>query len=490
MANLVAKSSTLRSCDVTDYVPGNWIGEKYRLERLIDEGAQGSIWLAENVALGASVAIKLVHSEGANAAPTLRLEKEARAAAQIAHPAVVRVFDLGRTPTGDAFTVMEFLEGENLAEILAARGRLSAVETVRTLLPIAEVLEVAHERGIVHRDLKPENVFLSKSGGSIQPKLLDFGIAKLTEPKRGDRVITQVGMLVGSPAYVSPEQAVCRDDVGKEADVWSFCVVLYECLTGTLPFASDSYRELFRKIGEDAPESILAHGVGDFELWEIVRRGLAKVPSERWSSMQALGRALAQWLETQGVQEDISGVVLASKWLGRNRSDPVPFDPPSLVRHVANDETQAAWRASEAARPVPSRWRYVALVAVAAAATAVFVDRRWWTQAQEMDIGVLVPFVAKSPPESRAPLEQLPATPTAEPTLTAEPTSPAAQPPAAHEATAQATAATTLSRSTVEPSKPAPPAVVQRPAVTARDAGVPAKRIIRREPDSDLLNPY
>src|SRR6185503_4960175 len=145
------ESPTLLSSDATDYVPGDLIGQKYRLVRFLGEGAQGSVWLAENLALRAEVAIKIVHGEPANPAPTLRLEQEARAAAQIAHPAVVRVYDLGRTANGDAFIVMEFLQGESLGDRLTACGRLSSIEAVRTLLPIADVLHVAHARGIVHR---------------------------------------------------------------------------------------------------------------------------------------------------------------------------------------------------------------------------------------------------------------------------------------------------------------------------------------------------
>ena len=472
MAYNMAESPTLRSSDVTDYAPGDWIGNKYRLERLVDEGAQGAVWLAENVALGAKVAIKLVRREQANPAPRLRLEQEARAAAQLAHPAVVRVFDLGRTPGGDSFIVMEYLEGENLAERLANFGRLSAVETVRTLLPIAEVLHVAHERGIVHRDLKPENVFLSKSGLSIQPKLLDFGIAKLHSKQ--DHAITQVGMLVGSPAYVSPEQAVCRQDVSKEADVWSFCVVLYECLTGSVPFHSDNYRELFRRIGEDAPEPILSHGVGDAELWEIVRRGLAKAPSERWPSMHELGHELALWLDARGVQEDISGVVLASKWLGKSRSEPVPFAPTSHVRRVGSDETQAAWRATEPAVQTPSRRRTVALIAAVAAVAVVVVERSWSTRAEPFDAGVSGPEVPTATPASNAALEALAPTATVEVPSRAPPDPPAAQ----------ATVATTMAASTAVPEKPA---VLPQ---TKPDAGVPAKRHPRRGLDSDLLDPY
>ena len=149
--------------------------------------------------------------------------------------------------------------------------------------------------------------------------MLDFGISKRrrttnsTEPVMGN-----IGALMGSPAYLSPEQAACREDIGRAADIWSFCVVLYECLTGALPFPTDNYRELFRRIREEPAEPLLTHGVTDVELWQIVRRGLAKVPSERWPDMQALGRALAGWLKARGVQDDISGMRLDSRWLARS----------------------------------------------------------------------------------------------------------------------------------------------------------------------------
>ncbi|HEX6764441.1 MAG TPA: serine/threonine-protein kinase [Polyangiaceae bacterium] len=358
----MGESSTLRSSDPTGYSTGDVIAEKYRLVRFLAEGAQGSVWLAENLALGSEVAIKLVHGEPSNAAPTLRLEKEARVAAQIGHAAVVRVFDLGRTSQGDAFIVMEFLQGENLGERLTACGRLSPVETVRTLLPIADVLHVAHARGIVHRDVKPENVFLAKSGSVIQPKLLDFGIAKHRGLASSESVITDVGALVGSPAYLSPEQAVCREDIGRAADLWSFCVVLYECVTGALPFDSENCHDLFRKIGEDAPAPMLAHGVGDFELWEIVRRGLAKAPEDRWPDMHSLGRALAGWLRARGIQDDLSGMRLDSKWLARGRTEPAAaFDAveSSSVRCVKKpDAVDARLPATVRAASVrsPSRW--------------------------------------------------------------------------------------------------------------------------------------
>jgi serine/threonine protein kinase len=128
------------------------------------------VWLAQNIGLDARVAIKLVHAERASELPTLRLEKEARAAARLGHPAVVRVFDFGRTVSGDAFIVMEYLEGQSLGEKLFECGRLPPEEALRILLPIADALAAAHARGIVHRDLKPENIFLTPDGESIQPK--------------------------------------------------------------------------------------------------------------------------------------------------------------------------------------------------------------------------------------------------------------------------------------------------------------------------------
>ena len=131
------------SSDVTDYAAGQLIGEKYRLLRFLSEGSQGEVWLAENLALSAEVAVKIVHNDASNPAPTLRLEKEARAAARTGHPGVVRVFDLGQTESGDSFIVMEFLQGKTLGELLTTCRRLSPIEAVRTLLPIADVLHLS-----------------------------------------------------------------------------------------------------------------------------------------------------------------------------------------------------------------------------------------------------------------------------------------------------------------------------------------------------------
>ncbi|HEX6765644.1 MAG TPA: protein kinase [Polyangiaceae bacterium] len=401
---MVEAPATLPS-ERSEYAVGDLIVNRYRLERQLGEGAQGSVWLAHNVALDKDVALKLVYAERSSELPILRLEKEARAAARLGHPAVVRVFDFGRTASGDAFIVMEYLEGQSLGEKLFECGRLTPVEALRTLLPIVDALVAAHARGIVHRDLKPENVFLARDGDSIQPKLLDFGIAKLNMgpwPRRG--AITAAGVMVGSPAYVSPEQAACLEDVGEHTDVWSFCVVLYECLTGKVPFDSEDYPELFRQIGHEPPESTLDHGVGDLELWEIIRHGLAKSPKERWVSMQSLGQAMAAWLTGQGVHEDISGILLESKWLLKPRSDPATamseLEPSSFVRRVRRDP---ALRTTERA-PVHS-FRSKALIGgavVAAVLALAYVVVALASSDERPQTAVLVESKPPSPVEPKS----------------------------------------------------------------------------------------
>jgi serine/threonine-protein kinase len=163
----------------------------------------------------------------------------------------------------------------------------------------------------VHRDLKPDNVFLARlSDGRVQPKILDFGIAKLdtsSSPK-----LTQQGTVLGSPAYMAPEQAWGESDIDQRADIWAFTVMLYELLTGTTPFGGDSYNALLFAIARNEPASILEHGVLEPELWEILKRGLEKNKEARYQDMRELGRAFAAWLITRGVKTDITKAPLAA----------------------------------------------------------------------------------------------------------------------------------------------------------------------------------
>ena len=257
----------------------------------------------------------------------------------------------GETIGGLPYLVMELLEGEPLSVLLASRGRLDPILAGQILLPIAHGLAAAHARNVVHRDVKPENVFLAHApGGGVQPKLIDFGIVKAD---RRDAVrLTTVGEMVGTPGYMSPEQAR-GEDVDVRTDLWGLCVLLYELVTGRLPFDGPNHNALMRAIIEKPAPPIASLGVGDAALWAIVERGLRKDPAQRWQSVRELGTALARWLLAAGVSQDAAGAALETAWKpDRSKADgrdllaapPAPTEP--------SERTSAEIGA--AASPVPA----------------------------------------------------------------------------------------------------------------------------------------
>jgi serine/threonine-protein kinase len=235
---------------------------------------------------------------------------------------------------------MELLEGETLGQRLGRMGAIDPVELCQTLLPIIDGLHSAHGHGVIHRDLKPDNVFVAKTdGGGVQPKLLDFGIAKLRgESSFHSTKLTQAGTLIGSPDYMSPEQARGETDLDPRSDVWALCVLAYECLVGKPPFHGDNYNALLWAIIHDEPVPITVFQAGDSELWRVLKTGFAKDRSVRWESARKLGEALAAWLESRGVLEDICNRSLQASWLPAERPtrpELAPFDPhaPGLPHH-------------------------------------------------------------------------------------------------------------------------------------------------------------
>jgi len=300
------------------YEPGVIVAQKYQLVRVLGEGGMGSVWVAKNLALDVHVALKLIRAELAHSVPGLgeRLLQEARAAASIEHPAVIQIFDFGMTELSDPFIAMELLHGESLASTVKRRGKVNPLRAVQTLLPIVDALLAAHQRGIVHRDLKPDNIFLSRGAGNrLEPKVLDFGIAKFE--RKATTNLTSIGTVLGSPAYMSPEQARGEGDVDGRTDVWAMCVVLYEVITGRLPFAGDNYNALLFSILDGQPKTFVELGINESLLWSIISRGLEKDRERRCPDMFELGRALALWLLDRGVQEDVCHALLKSKWIER-----------------------------------------------------------------------------------------------------------------------------------------------------------------------------
>lgn len=333
-----AKVEATPACESTasrrNYVPGELIAGRYELERLIGRGGMGEVWTAHNTALSVRQALKLIRADLDSAESTDRLLHEAQAAARLADPAIVRVFDFGKTSRGDPFIVMEYLEGEDLSQVIQRREKLGPIKAVRTLLPVIRALSAAHTHGIVHRDLKPENIFLARlPDGRVMPKLLDFGIAKLKIPQ--SLRLTSIGAVMGSPLYMSPEQAR-GEEVDERTDVWAMCVVLYEAISGRLPFSGETRSEVLRAAAQQTPENLSETGNIDAALWKIVEFGLSKGRETRWRSMQSLGRALGGWLLDRGVSEDMTGASIEMTWL---RESPRSFFSNTL--RPSSDDRQA-----------------------------------------------------------------------------------------------------------------------------------------------------
>ncbi len=353
------------------FVEGSVILGKYQLESLVGEGGMGAVWSALNLQLESRVAIKLLRGGPKCDELVERLKIEARAVAQLQHPAIVRVFDIGETEHGEPFIVMELLTGEGLGQVLS-RGRLSCVEAVQIMLPIAEALAPAHKKGIVHRDLKPDNIFISRTDEGTQPKLLDFGIAKLSAEASAARNLTQSGTLIGSPDYMSPEQAYGSEDVDQRSDIWSFSVVLYELITGSVPFKAANSHALLRAIVEAEPAPFPSAANVDDGLAQIIRSGLHKDKELRPESMRDFGSELARWLLARNVLEDSCGGSLEAKWNGRaQESTPFPrvslgMSGPQLGVTPSSKSSVSATtklltipgRSSELKLPMPGRWAW------------------------------------------------------------------------------------------------------------------------------------
>jgi len=485
---------------------GDVLGGRYTLLSSLGEGGMGDVWLAHNPTLDIQVALKVLRFDASQ--PALRAEmsqrllQEARATAKLDHPAIVRIIDFGETSSGNGFYVMELLEGEDLYALLKRHGPLSAAKAVRTLLPIASALVATHGKKIVHRDLKPENIFLARDHeqNTVQPKLIDFGVAKV---RVANERITVAGAVMGSPGYMAPEQAR-GEDADERADVWGFSVVLYETIAGRLPFEGKNFYALMNAIIEDAPAPITRLGVGDEVLSSIIERGLEKDPGKRWQTMRDFGSALAEWLLQNGVTEDICGTRLATTWMRASEtgidgcSQQDPFLSASIPSQVVIDEARrqrsemltveplVATPASDptSARPSFLKSRSIAIAAIAIAlgggiAAGAWSLRRTAEAAQAREPGgeVSFPLAAEAIVSAlAAPLQ--PTSQVVQPTRQvvssqpAEPLTPSASP---------------------EPARPLPRANAAGALPKPKPSAVTAQRALGAEsarPSSVLKNPF
>lgn len=277
---------------------GNIIDNKYEILGLLGEGGMGAVYEGRNILIQRRVAIKVLHASVSAATDIVkRFEREAQAAGRIGSDHIMEVLDLGLLPSGDHYMVLEFLDGETLADRIARKGKLTASELAPLLRQALIGLQAAHQAGIVHRDLKPDNLFIlkEKAGRRDYVKIIDFGISKFAG-SGGDMAMTSTGAVMGTPYYMSPEQAKGASGVTLLSDVYSMGVIAFEALTGRVPYESTSFNDLMFKIVLDPPPALLdVDPKIDPAFARVVERAMGKDMSARFQSAADFIQAIDEW---------------------------------------------------------------------------------------------------------------------------------------------------------------------------------------------------
>jgi serine/threonine-protein kinase len=276
---------------------------QFQILQKIGSGGMGSVYKALQPAMNRMVAVKILHPKLANRKDLVsRFRREARAMSHLTHPNTVKVYLYGELEDGSLYIVMEFLEGKNLNQTVRQEGPMTIERGLPILIQACHALQEAHQNGIIHRDLKPENIFVTQQGGMKDyAKVLDFGLAKVTEREMrpGSIILTQEGMVFGTPEFMSPEQAQGKT-LTPASDIYSLAVILYEVLTGKLPFDAKNPMEYIQLHVTAKPKPINERVPGKTFpplLWTVLEKAMAKKPEERFGSAAEFAHALQAVLE-------------------------------------------------------------------------------------------------------------------------------------------------------------------------------------------------
>jgi serine/threonine protein kinase len=350
---------------------GTVLDGKYEITGVLGEGAMGVVYVARHKRLQRTVALKTLRSEFAAEAELIeRFEREARAASAIGHPNIVQVFDAGGDLGGTPYLVMEYLEGQSLGDLLYDHGALEIGRSIDICCQVLAGLGAAHSAGILHRDLKPDNIFItSDAQGQELVKILDFGISKvlsIADPSIiGDSRATRVGTVLGTPLYMSPEQAGGRADLDLRADLWAVVCVLYECVTGKTPFNGDNYNQILAAVMQGIFVGLRDHRPEvPSGLHELVQRGLKVERDDRYPDATSLSVALTSIevgkFERKETSDEPNMLAafdnLADRFIEQEREDsvdipiptaspgtaktPVPHSAPSLDRFAPPESNE------------------------------------------------------------------------------------------------------------------------------------------------------
>jgi serine/threonine protein kinase len=288
---------------VDPFIGRDILDGQFQILQKIGSGGMGSVYKALQPAMNRMVGVKILHPKLANRKDLVsRFRREARAMSHLNHPNTTKVFLYGELEDGSLYIVMEFLDGKNLNQTVRAEGPFLVERALPILIQICGALDEAHKMGIIHRDMKPENIFLCQQGGlKDYPKVLDFGLAKVTEREMrpGSLILTQEGMVFGTPEFMSPEQAQGRT-LTAASDIYSLAVILYEVLTGKLPFEAKSPMEYIQLHVTTKPIPLNQRVTGKtFSplLARVMERALAKRPEDRFASAADFGKAMQAVLD-------------------------------------------------------------------------------------------------------------------------------------------------------------------------------------------------
>jgi serine/threonine protein kinase len=305
---------------------GHTIGN-YKITAKLGEGGMGVVYLAEHPVIGKKVAMKAIHPElSKNSDVVSRFITDAKAVNQIGHEHIVDIADFGNTSDGEFYFVMEYLQGESLSDRLKHEKHLPIGEAMSIGAQIADALNASHQQGIIHRDLKPENIFLCSRGGNRDfVKVLDFGLAKLTQSDQKVTHKTRTGSVMGTPYYMSPEQCEGKTEIDYRADIYSLGVLIFEMLTGKVPFGGEGYGEIIVKHVTMPPPSVrsIVPDLPEY-LDLLLYRVLAKDRDQRFQTMADLREALldperyASSAPEVGIPDDLSGIARAAAPMARS----------------------------------------------------------------------------------------------------------------------------------------------------------------------------
>ena len=439
------------------FTSGAVLNGKYRLDRELGRGGMGQVFAATNLALEAPVAIKVLHA-GARPSRALasRFIQEARAAAQVRHNNIVGVLDVGQDEaTGALFIVQEFLQGRDLKRAVSSYGVFPPAAAIELLLPVMRALSFAHSKGVVHRDLKPDNIFLCDTSDGTVPKVIDFGIAKVTDAHGVSAQMTHTSQVLGTPYFMSPEQARGDRAVDHRTDVWSLGVVLYHMLTRRHPYEGATANLIIAQIISHAPTPVTAFAPTlPGPVVALLEGALQYDATHRYPSMDAFWEAARTCLSALGVQVVPGGYrqpLTPYEFAPASKHAVMPLNEGVTIAPQVVDSSATA----TAPRPRTTLWAVLAVLALAAAVVGYASGRK---QPEASTVApprsAPRPFAAAptrtenanapsttarpaAPPPSTSPAAQAPTIPAlpaaAAPTVASAPASPAPSTPSAND---------------------------------------------------------